>query len=422
MPRTIPTLHTGSRLTSPIWPIRVSRRLLCWPHKLILLGTIAFAVAGCTSRGSDDLVYNGRGLTVISELRYHLSESGDQPTRSIKLRTHGFAVDEEVLSQRLFPQSHPCHSHAWRISDVRVLQDGSVLALFRRSDNSCGGSQLVRLSTDNIRLTALRIDVPALLGLQPSDVELSGQFGNPYATPMYTYADEQTELEAQKSYEPVWTTLQVQLTHLEPGANSTSLQLRTIAIDRRDAQLYDLGPGALIRFEGTIPVALISADRRNDTRQPRIHFKAIAVPSRKTLGHADIRLACYRIGEDAARSLTQTAFPREKPEPEIVATRQETVADGARRLEQEPNGFARSAEPFPTPDDVPIDASPAERATSEALLSGNTPSQAMRRIHDSVVADIVQGKETRITWVPESEQLDIYISDALTRQDPCAPR
>ena len=140
------------------------------------------AITGCSSTNSPDTIRTVGDIKVLSEFRENYRDGGRTQYRDISLKHKGWAVDPDELGKQIFPPGSRCNTPFYRISDVRILKDNTLLTLFLETQQRCGTAQMAKIETTGGKVTVRRIPLgehdPAMKDVRYPGASTSAQFGH----------------------------------------------------------------------------------------------------------------------------------------------------------------------------------------------------------------------------------------------------
>lgn len=386
------------------------------------LAVLTSMAAACSAAGSSTPVAgNPDGIEIISDSRHYPTESGRHYYRTTRLRVRGRSVDAEEMSRSLFPNEHDvCASPFYTIRDIRLLQDGSALALFSKSEDEarCGKAQLARLSVAGSRLKTTRIDLSDVIDGTPSVRSRRAGvdtivFGSPRGG--YGYVNTEVELRAQMDTSGTWVI--VPLRHAQAEDESSVPPRETIAIDLRDLGAHSLGSGEIISFMENESIALMSVRDTGDPKDASVQFKAIRLTDGKLLDSEIFPLRRYSITGDLAISALQSRLAASKAasaaesaaaEHHYQQTLNQDKAITDQKLKDEFNFSEILATMKAHRDSTQADDTAIQSTTLEAIAKGEAlHGRTLQNVHDAVVADVLLEAADQVGWDAEHRRLKV---------------
>jgi hypothetical protein len=113
-------------------------RISSLPFAVLLFS--AFILSACSDGDCGDSVWRSSKMEVVSTQTRYGTDSGPQHWRTLSLKVNGSDVENREISEKLFPRTSRCFSPFYEISDIRPLNDESVLALLSVHESACGKS------------------------------------------------------------------------------------------------------------------------------------------------------------------------------------------------------------------------------------------------------------------------------------------
>jgi hypothetical protein len=113
-------------------------RISSLPFAVLLLS--AFILSACSDGDCGDSVWRSSKMEVVSTQTRYGIDSGPQYRRRLLLKVNGSDVENREISEKLFPGTSRCFSPFYEISDIRPLNDESVLASLSFHESACGKS------------------------------------------------------------------------------------------------------------------------------------------------------------------------------------------------------------------------------------------------------------------------------------------
>lgn len=265
---------------------------------LFLIPLMALILSACESGYDGSQVLRSKnGFSVVSVQRSYSNPSTGGLTQygEYKFKFLGIPMDPGKVSAALFPEGKQCHDVFYRVSDVRLLSDNAVLAMFRISNSFCelGEHFVAKIYVKNARLTVNRIHVAN----DTAKID-NGVF-------MIRVGDKMTitpNEHAQRLLEQMDETLKPVYLRIYPLNDAED---RLIRIDLRNLDQIDLGEGEVMRFVGDDKVLMLHIPRRN--KRPVANVRLVRLSDGATLANQTLRVACLRlVGKEAnSRALSQ---------------------------------------------------------------------------------------------------------------------
>ncbi|EPX98877.1 hypothetical protein C404_06720 [Ralstonia sp. AU12-08] len=271
--------------------------------------TLPFLLSGCDTPDASEVLLQGPHLTIVSEQRHfaNWATGGQTNYRVVRVKVNGRTVADADLSLPLFPADHPCHSPFYAIHDLRMLPNESALVLMTQNDRLCGQAQLARLSVVEGRLKVERMDVSRVVSARGA-VSRGQARGVDSETFGDADGDGVSRPDALRNVRATWTSVTQRVATAEEAPH------HAVAIDLSSLHLSDLGPGDVLRFVDTSPVALVLFDGGGDPAHRRVQFRAVNAVNGQELDQVTIAPACYSLNARAARILGEADIANGSPE------------------------------------------------------------------------------------------------------------
>lgn len=259
------------------------------------------AFSGCTSSNSISTVRSLGGLEVLSEQREYFSEGGRRNEyREIILKYKGREVDRDFLGGRLFPPGSPCHTPSYRISDVRILKDNALLALFSETQSRCGAGQLAKIEAKEGKLAVLRIP----LGKGGAESENIPHAGASTSTRFGYVVDRSVRY----GYPGITDELQMQqrsseqtlfLTTLSGSESSNTAKAaefeHTFAVDMNEGKADDLGLGNIVALLDDGQIALIRHEILSKPTHAFVEYRAVRLADGGNIDSQRLPFHCFEL-------------------------------------------------------------------------------------------------------------------------------
>lgn len=256
--------------------------------RLLALATL-LALTGCSMEDFSSNLKTLRstgGFSIVSEQRSYANASTGMSSHygEYHFRINGKRVDPDILGAALFPEKSPCHSPFYRVSDVRLLPDNAVLAMFSITNARCelGDIVMARISARNGKLGVERLPIAG-----DTARIINGTFilrrGD---APSRTSNEHEPRLAEQA--DPSLPQIFLETEPLGDGERHT----RMIRLDLGSLAQIDLGQGSVMRFVGADTLLMLDIPWQN--KRPVAKVRLVRVSDGQTLAFQSLRIACLR--------------------------------------------------------------------------------------------------------------------------------
>lgn len=273
-----------------------------------LASLFLIAISGCSSTNSPDTIRTVGDLKVLSEFREYYRDGGRTRYRDISLEHSGRAVDSDDLGKQIFPAGSPCNTPFYRISDVRVLKDNALLALFIETQQQCGSAQMAKIETKGGKVNVRRIPLgdhnPAMKNVRYPGAATSIQFGRVVNQKIvFAYSNTTDELKTQQQSAEQWVFLN-SLTGTEAYNDAIAYELEhAFAVDTRDGKARDLGLGHIVGVLEDGQIALIRHAIKSKPTRAFVQYRAVRIADGTQIDSQRLPFHCFEpVGKEAIES------------------------------------------------------------------------------------------------------------------------
>ncbi len=290
-------------------------------------------LTGCSMEdfsSSQKTLRSADGFSIVSEQRSYANPSTGMSTHhgEYHFRINGKRVDPDILGAALFPEKSRCHSPFYRVSDLRLLPDNAVLAIFSITNAQCelGNIVMARISAREGKL-----GVERLLIADDTARIINGTFivrrGDALSRTSNEHAPRLIEQSDQN--------LPQIFLEAEPLGDGERLT-RMIRLDLGSLAQIDLGKGSVMRFVGADSLLMLDIPWQN--KRPVAKVRLVRVSDGQTLAFQSLRIACLRpAGSEANyRALFQLSMLEQEIQ---IRAQREAIATGKEVTIPDPLGI-----------------------------------------------------------------------------------
>lgn len=375
------------------------------PPLPFLASLFLIAISGCSSITSADTIRAVGDLKVLSEFREYYRDGGRTQHRDISLKHKGWAVNPDDLGKQIFPPGSPCNTPFYRISDVRILKDNTLLALFLETQKRCGVVQMAKIETTGGKVTVRRIPLGehdlAMKDVRYPGAATSMHFGRVVNQKiMFGYSNTTDALETQQRSAEQWVFLN-SLTGPEAYNDAIAYELEhAFAVDMRDGKARDLGLGHIVGVLGDGQIALIRHAIKSKPTRAFVEYRAVRIGDGAQIDSQRLPLHCF---EPAGKG----AIESEKSH--INWAEQDDRNEARREAMIEEDRKALGWPPLNT-------STPEERADMARKRQGET----RLRARNSAVSRYLEMEHVEVEW--KNDRVNIKVGDQLLEKSNCVAR
>ena len=366
---------------------------------------LLFYIFGCSTSDSAQIVGKAGYITVQSEFREYYRDGGRTQYRDISLKHKGWSVDPDELGKKLFSSDSACHTPFYRLSDVRILKDNTVLALFVDTDQRCGTAHLAKIESKDGELNIQRIPLlpfgPAPTKPRYPGAATSTQLGHVVDQRVqYDYANTTDTLEKQQRSAEQWVFLN-SLTGTEASNSAIAYESEyAFAVEMVDGKAKDLGLGHMEGVLGDGRIALIRHAVLSKPTRAFVEFRAVRIVDGVNVDSQRLPLHCFEpVGTEAIES-EKSQINWSEQDDRNQARREAMIEEDRRALGWPPLNSS-------TPEER---AELARKREVETRLSAR----------NSAVSRYLEAKNIEAEW--KNDRVNIKVSDQLREKPNCVAR
>lgn len=363
------------------------------------------AICGCSSITSADTIRTVGELKVLSEFREYYRDGGRTQYREISLKHKGWAVDPDLIGKKLFPPGSPCNTPFYRISDIRILKDNTLLALFIETQQRCGLAQMAKIETKGGKMNVLRIPLgehdPAMKDVRYPGAATSMHFGRVVNQRIvFGYSNTTDELETQQRSAEQWVFLN-SLTGAEADNNTIAYEFEhAFAVDMSDGKARDLGFGHIEGVLGDGQIALIRHAIRSEPTRAFVEYRAVRIADGTQIDSQRLPLHCFEPSGKRAIESENSNIRMSEQDDRNQANLEATIEADRRALGMPPLNTATADE--------------------RAELAQQQKIEIKLRARNDAVSRYLEAKHIEVEW--KNDRVNIKVGDQLLEKRNCVAR
>lgn len=317
----------------------------------------------------------------------------------------GWSVAPDNLGKSLFPSGSICHSPFYRISDVRILKDNTVLALFNETNSRCGTAQLAKIESKNGDLIIERIpllnSVLEKTGAKYPGAATSTQFGRVVDQRVkYSYSNTTDAFDTQQRSAERWLFLS-SLTDTEASDSATIDEPEhAFAIDMQHGEVRDLGRGHIAGVLGDGQIALIRHEMLSKPTRAFVEYRTARIADGANIDSQRLPLHCFEpAGKEAIEKEASHLYWAEQDD-RNQARREAMIEEDRRAL-----GWP------------PLNTAPPEE---RAELARKNQGENRLRARNSAVSGYLEVEHVEAEW--KNDRVNIKVGNQLREKSNCVAR
>ena len=366
---------------------------------------LLLAITGCSNTNSAETIRTVGDIKVLSEFREYYRDGGRTQYRDISLKHKGWAVDPDELGKQISPPGSRCNTPFYRISDVRILKDNTLLALFIETQHLCGTAQMAKIETTGGKVTVRRIPLgdhdPAMKDVRYPGAATSVHFGRVVDQKiMFGYSNTTDELETQQRSAEQWVFLN-SLTGPEADNDATAYELEhAFAVDMRDGNARDLGLGHIVGVLGDGQIALIRHAIKSKPTRAFVEYRAVRIGDGAQIDSQRLPLHCFEPAGTRAIESEKSHINWAEQDGRNQARREAMIEEDRKALGWPPLNTS----------------TPEERAEMARKRQGET----RLRARNSAVSEYLEMEHVEVEW--KNDRVNIKVGDQLLEKRNCVAR
>lgn len=376
-------------------------------RQLLVIVVLSFFVVGCDISSSDSEVQypsvvlrEEQGFSVISEQHTYYRTTGSVVEYgAFQFKLNGALIEEEVVSNALFPSTSNCRSPFYTIHDIRLLSNNSVLALMSTTNPNCdtGRIYLAKISPNKNQLQVERI--PIVVADKERGLESLMFYRSMPDGYGYGYEGHDDRLAVQRKLGEKTAGV---LTAWDRGTPS-----HMILIDLETLKQIDMGEGTIDRFVENEEIALIRQRTGSDASRG-IQFKAVRSVDGEVIDHAQYLDNCFRPVGKLAMDKAISSYG-------MWAMDEEISSELARKAAGEkPPETPHRADEAQVPDSLDVLLSGRDIDFGSDTLSGIS-----LKASNDAIEETLLGKESQLEWDETARRIKVTISPEIRQIEAC---